>query len=156
MTERNILGRFDLDELPTNPARPKSLKLVDQVGQSISTLVGMFYNRRRFLKVDPADRLLVCEKGQEANRATQTRVLAAGLPITVILQPDTITWALAVVGGGVEVDMQNALGASLGAFTIPQAGTWVMHHLPYQVVLTASIWTPTAATHICLIEWRRA
>lgn len=156
MTESRDVGTpLPIPELDVNPPTPKRMVLVNTLDQVIAMLTGMRYGERRLLKVEHADRLMVCPSGQEANRVTQTRLLAAALPATVTFQGDTIAWAVATTAGGVEVDPQDVLGVSYGAFTIQTQGVWEMHIPCGQVVLTASVWTAAAATHVAIIEWRR-
>jgi len=154
--DRLVTSPLPLPEIVTNPKTPKRLTLVDQLLQTLSLLTGMRGQQRRLLKVDHADRLKTCPSGDEANRVTQTRGLAAALPATIVLQPDTIAWSVVLTAGGVEVDPQDAAGVSYGPFTIQNAGVWAVHIPCAQVVLTASIWTAAAASHWALIEWRRA
>jgi len=152
---RHVTSPLEMPELVTNPRAPNPMVLSDDLDQVIAMLTGMRYGRRRLLKVDHADRLLVCPSGQDANRVTQTRGLAAALPATIVFQPDTVAWAIDLTAGGIEVDLQDAAGVSYGAFTIQREGTWEMHHPCAQVVLTASAWTAAAASHWAVIEWRR-
>ncbi len=154
--ERSIRNPLPLPEIVCNPALPSSLNLVDQLLQSVSLLTAMRGLERRLLKVDHGDRLKVCQSGQEANRVTQTRFLAIALPATVVLQPDTVAWAIATTGGGVEVDPQDAAAASYGAFTIQNTGVWEMHIPCNRVELLTSAWTAAACTHVAIIEWRLA
>lgn len=154
--ERLVRSPLFMPEILTNPPTPKRLPLVDRLLQSVSMLVGMRGQHRRLLKVDDQDRLLTCPSGDEANRITQTRYLAAGLPAIVTLAADTVSWAVATTGGGVELDLQDVGHVSYGAFTIQTQGVWEMHHLCDHIHLTASVWTAAACTHVAIIEWRRA
>lgn len=154
--ERRITAPYHLSEIPTEPPFPAGLNIEDLVQQTLALLVAVKGQEMRLLKVDHRDRLLTCPSGDEANRATQTRGLAAALPATIVFQADTIAWAIVLTAGGIEVDMQDALGVSYGAFTIQNAGVWEMHIPCAQVVLTASVWTAAAASHWAIIEWRRA
>lgn len=155
MSKRRITAPYFLPEIPTEPRWPKGLTIEDVVKQTIALIVGLRGQELRVLKVDFGDRLLVCPSGDEANRVTQNRYLAAALPATVVFQPDTVAWAVVTTAGGVEVDPQDALGASYGAFTIQTQGVWEMHIPCAQVVLTASVWTAAACSHVAIIEWRR-
>lgn len=154
--ERRVIAPYFMPEIPMEPACPPGMTVDDVLKQTLSLLIGLRGDELRVLKVDHLDRLLTCPSGDEANRVTQTRGLAAALPVTVVLQADTVAWSVWTVAGGIEVDPQDAGGVSLGAFTIPFQVVFSGHIPCAQVVLTADVWSPAPASHWLLIEWRRA